>query len=380
MKMIWIGIGIVMVIAAMIVMVTTISYDRGEEAQNIMLNKSDEVTQNIVLNRSTEALLETAENIIDHSSLEEQVPFSYDQYMDENMRKIVQNDLLMAMGDSVTLYADVDEGEDLLLFTTTFSHRDITARRPDGSVSLVIPHTQSSGGGFFDHPLIIPVDMAGTWSVTVTMMTDEEAHEAFSSNSSDRNYKQPPQFSSLLLASRPAAVELDLQEEYGMATTDDPYLLAKLVGNMTGTVVVTHNVRKLEVIDGMGHMNWYEEPISLSQPLADGRYFLLFRRVSPDGRISKVTHLDLMVDTIAPEITLGDFERETNFPYVLLRLTLSDNVMAFYINGGLYSHTERLTEIQERMPLEMGANLFELRAVNHAGHETVCTVTVTRTK
>jgi hypothetical protein len=92
-----------------------------------------------------------------------------------------------------------------------------------------------------------------------------------------------------------------------------------------------------------------------------------------------VTAHDLIVDSHAPEIMLGDFERETSFPRVLLKLKLSENVMAFYINGGLYSQTDGLTEILEPMPLEMGVNLFELRVVNYAGHETVCMVTITRT-
>ena len=337
MKAVWIGIGIVCVaVLAITVAFITTPHDFREEE-----------------NRSDGTLLHTLED----EPLEKYVPFSYDPYLDENMQKIVQKDLLMAMGDSVTLYADIDESEDLLLFANIIFVRDITVRKPDGSVSLYTDRPP----GIFNHPLVIPVDEAGTWSVTVTRQTDEELYEEMRSHYPPHiilsDDAEPPQFCSLLLAARPAAVELDLPK-----VTDDPYLLSTLVADISGTVVVTEN----------------EEPLSLSQPLDEGRHFLRFQRMMSDGRISKATHFDLMVDTIAPEITLGDFERETNFPYVLLNLTLSDNVMAFYINGGLYSHTERLTEIQERMPLEMGANLFELRAVSFAGQEARCTVTVTR--
>ena len=82
----------------------------------------------------------------------------------------------------------------------------------------------------------------------------------------------------------------------------------------------------------------------------------------------------------APVITLGNFERKTNLPIVLLKLELSDDVVAFYINDELYSFPMDwyFTEILEPVPLEMGENVFELRAVNFAGHETMRTVTVTR--
>ena len=55
------------------------------------------------------------------------------------------------------------------------------------------------------------------------------------------------------------------------------------------------------------------------------------------------------------------------------------DMTAFYINGKRYDFgTGSWTEVLESVPLEMGVNQFELRAVSFAGHETVQTVTVTR--
>ena len=121
--------------------------------------------------------------------------------------------------------------------------------------------------------------------------------------------------------------------------TDDPYLLSQIVAEIPGTIVVTDRAMKLEEIDGMGQMNRYEEPISLSQPLADGRHDLRFQRMMSDGRVSEATHYSLMVDSYAPEITLGDFERETNLPRVLLKLNLSDDVRDLYPES-LITHTQ----------------------------------------
>ena len=338
MKSLWIGIGIVCVVIAVFVTY----HDPHDETQNAVLNISDEILRNTTKD----------------SPLEEYVPRSYDPYLDENMQKIVQKDLLMAMGDSVTLYADVDEGEDLLLFSNLLSARDITVRKPDGSMSLYTDRLS----GIFDHPLVIPVDEAGTWSVTVTRMTAEE------------RYERPPQFASLLLASRPAAVELELPE-----ITDDPYLLSHIVANLPGIIVVTETVEELN--DGWGATYLYhEEPLSLSQPLADGWHSLSFQRVTSDGRVSRVTYYSLIVDSRAPEIMLGDFEQKTSSPYILLTLTLSDNVIAFYISGELYDFgsAPMTAERRKEIPLEVGVNHIELRAVSLAGHETVRTVTITR--
>ena len=317
MKALWIGIGIVCaaVLAITVVFITT-SHDFREEG-----------------NRSDGTLLHALEG----EPLEKHVPFLYDPYLDENMRKIVQTDLLLRMGDSVTLHADINEDEELLLFSNTSYLLNITVHKPDGKVSSI-----SSHGSFLEYPLIIPVDQAGTWTITVNTEHTTSSH-----------------LFSLLLASRPIAVDLDLPD-----VTDDPYLLSWLVADMPGTIVVTENG---------------EKP-SLSQPLAEGRHELSFQRIMSDGRMSEVTHHILMVDSDPPEITFGDFERETNFPRVLLKLNLSDDVRDLYINGEQYNKGSRTLEgeILESVPLEMGENVFELRAVSVAGRETVQTVTITR--
>ena len=79
---------------------------------------------------------------------------------------------------------------------------------------------------------------------------------------------------------------------------------------------------------------------------------------------------------------MGDFERETNFPRVPLRLRVSDNVDELYINGERYNRGSRILEreLLESVPLEMEENLFELRAVSVVGRKTVQTVTITRIK
>jgi len=122
-------------------------------------------------------------------------------------------------------------------------------------------------------------------------------------------------FWSLLFASRPAAAELDLPD-----ITADPYLLSQLVADLLGTIVVTEN----------------GETLSLSQPLGNDRHYLKFQRVMPDGCMSRLTNRfdnrSLIVDTLTPKITPGDFERETSFPHMLLTLKLADNVIKLYIN------------------------------------------------
>ena len=81
-------------------------------------------------------------------------------------------------------------------------------------------------------------------------------------------------------------------------------------------------------------------------------------------------------------LTLGDFERETNSPFVLLPRIVSDNVEDLYINGERYNRGSRILEreLLESVPLEMEENLFELRAVSVVGRKTVQTVTITRIK
>ena len=137
----------------------------------------------------------------------------------------------------------------------------------------------------------------------------------------------------------------------------------------------------------MGQMNGYGEPVSLSHPLAEGRHSLLFRRRTSDGRISEMTYYDLFVDTLAPDIivdvlapkiTLRDSEWETSFPRVSLELTMSENVRYLYINGELRDFGSGWPYVLKSVDLEMGENLFELRAVSFAGHETTRTVTITR--
>jgi hypothetical protein len=280
----------------------------------------------------------------------------YDHYMDENMQKISQEDVLMEMGDSVTLHADLDGNEELLLFTDTIYQQDITVQRPDGSISL---HTRE-GLRSFDHPLVIPVDMAGTWNVTITDMMNEELYEEMQAYTPQEFLRKDADFSkpySLRLASRPTAVELDLPE-----TTYDPYLLSQIVAQIPGTVVVTENGERL----------------SLSQPLADGKHNLNFKRVASDGRVSSVTNRTLVVDTLTPnipEITLGDVDRVTNAPYIWLELRLSDNVMDFYINGKRYNcSTGRWTTLS--VPSKRGEDQLKLRAVSFAGYETERTATV----
>ena len=79
-------------------------------------------------------------------------------------------------------------------------------------------------------------------------------------------------------------------------------------------------------------------------------------------------------------LTLGNFERETNLPRVLLPRIVSDNVRDMYINGERYNRGSRMLEgeLLESVPLEMGENVFELAAVSYSGSETVQTVTITR--
>jgi hypothetical protein len=88
----------------------------------------------------------------------------------------------------------------------------------------------------------------------------------------------------------------------------------------------------------------------------------------------------LIVDTLAPEIILGDFKRETDLPELGLRLNASDNVTDLYINGKPHRDWAISLAGENRItiPLEMGVNHIELRAVSYAGRETVQTVTVTR--
>jgi hypothetical protein len=297
------------------------------------------------------------------------MPFEYDQYINENMRKISQEDIFMAMGDSVTLYANVNRGEDLLLFAHVIFVRDITAYKPDGSMSLRMESSSIAA----DRPLAIPIDVAGTWSVTVTRMTDEELDEKVVNLMSKD--AQPPWFCSLLLASRPSVVELELPK-----VTDDPYLLSRLVAELPGTVVVTERGMLQYILSSILDKD-IGKSVSLSKPLADGRHDLGFHRVTPDGRVSKMTFHTLRVDSRAPEITIPrDFVRETNSPRVWLKLKLSDNVLDVYINGEEYEFASGRprTEFHMPVPLEMGENLFEVRAVSYAGHETVRTVAVTR--
>ena len=281
----------------------------------------------------------------------------YDQYMEdmENMRKILQKEILMAEGDSVTVHVDIEE-EDLYLFAHGLYYDEIIVHRPDGSVIL---HTEISSSFFSNLPLVIHGGEAGTWKVTLTRGNREN-------NPLMRNLL-------LMLASYPTAVELDLPK-----VIDDPYLLSRLVADLPGTVVVT------EVVLDEATWRQVEKPLSLSQPLAEGRHVLIFQRVTSDGRVSDMwgpgSYHDLIVDTLAPEIMLGDFERERDLPRVRLKLRLSDNVETFYINGKRDdSDCKTLgVEIGQTVPLKMGVNLFELRAVSFAGRETVQTVTVTR--
>ena len=281
------------------------------------------------------------------------IPYDFDSSLDENTQKIVQESRYMGRGDSMTLYAELDGSEDLLVFGNVLGMRDVIVRKPDGSVAVHL----KDDSHYFRWPTV-SVDKAGTWSVTVTRQTEEEAYADVDLS------KLAPQawyhFSTLMLASRPAAVEIDLPK-----VTDDPYLFSRVVAELPGTVVVTEN----------------EEPISLSQPLADGKHRLDFQRVMPDGRVSEVTArtLRVEVDTLMPEITLGDFERETNLPNVQLNVSLSDNVKDFYINKRWYGiGTGNRNDLLESMRLEVGENVFELRAVSFAGQEARCTVTVTR--
>jgi len=354
MKMLLIGTGIVCVAVLVIAVATIITpHDPSEEAQSSILNISDEAPLNAT----------------EDTPLERYVPRSYDQNMDKNMRKILQKDVLMEEGDSVTLRTDLDGDEDLFLFFNLNNVHDITVRKPDGNVISLY-----TGFYTFLKPWFIPVDEAGTWSVTVTRMTDEEVYEEMLTYTPEerlRNLKVRPQFCSLMLASRPSAVELDLPK-----VIDDPYLLSRLVADLPGTVVVYESL-------GMTTDGELLEILSPSQPLAEGRHILKFQRVTSDGRVSSMwgpgSSHDLIVDTLVPEIMLGDLERETDLPRVQLKLRVSDNVKDVYINGkNWYNNRALWGEKTKVVPLEMGVNQFELRAVSYAGCETVQTVTVTR--
>jgi len=204
--------------------------------------------------------------------------------------------------------------------------------------------------------------MAGKWSVTVANLTVDELISEMKSYSVNgiinENVDTPPSLHSLLLASSPATMELDLPEY-----TDDPYLLGSIINELPGRVEV--------IEDG--------KTLSLSQPLAEGRHDLSIQRVTEDGRVSKITRFYHVVDTLAPEIILGDFEHQTYFPHVLLKFTLSEYVKDFYINNKLFGFgTGSQTDIVHAVDLEMGINYFKLRAVDHLGRETVITTTVTR--
>ena len=305
-----------------------------------------------------------------------------------------EKNIYIKKGENVTLYANLDGSESLEL-VASYCPTNITVRKPGGNISL---HLEYLNTPLLD-PLVIPTDEAGTWKITV-----ENVHT--------RTHNLD---CLLVLYARPAAVKLDLPE-----VTDDPYLLGRLVAELPGTIVVTEN----------------GEPLSLSQPLANGRHDLRFQRVLKDGRESIVTRHTLIVDTLAPEITLGDFERETNqgempeyveindrqqmltsretldisevthpnptgytsppkiminnwyslqqgtnLPNVLLSLTLSDDVKEFYINGEQYDFgTGSQTEILASVPLEIGKNQIELRAKSFLGHGRAYTFTVTRTE
>ena len=184
--------------------------------------------------------------------------------VDKNMREILPEIHYMSMGEDVTLHAFLDGSESLVVGAHNYCSENITVQRPDGSISLYVedPYIDIA-----DYPLVIPVDEAGTWSVTVASMASS-----------------PPSNCTMHLLARPAAVKLDLPE-----VTDDPYLLSRIIAEMPGTVVVTEN----------------EEPISLSQPLADGKHRLDFQRVLADGRESIVTRYFLTVDSHATEAHAG---------------------------------------------------------------------------
>jgi hypothetical protein len=174
----------------------------------------------------------------------------------------------MEGGESITMHADLDGSESLVLDSYNRCFENITVQRPDGSVSLHLEYPDTD----VLQALAIPANEAGTWSVTVAWGMKGSLSEIVLNHPDCR----------VRLFARPAAVKLDLPK-----VTNDYYLIRRLVEEMPGTIVVTEN----------------GETLSLSQPLTEGRHDLRFQRVLADGRVSEVTRYILTVDRGS------DFER-----------------------------------------------------------------------
>lgn len=275
---------------------------------------------------------------------------------DVNRTNLLSKQFALPVGNPITFTFETNGFEDISIYSHIIGCiEEIRLYSPDGELFDTIDYLCP------DEPYVIENARAGTWSVVFTPITYNTMVEYIEADTIARGTGIDEQ---TLSTDAIDAFKEEFTSQIALSVTAVP---AKV--KLAGTIYTNDPYYLKEVLSNEQHVIIYSEgkQIRYTEELDDGNYSLeIVRRIN--GKISESSHIRLVVDTIAPNVTF-DYDVDAYENGIFLHGICSSDTVEVRMNGE-YVYMSAVPDFGVFIEFESIADIYEFELYDRSGNVT----------